>query len=169
VIINKVNLTLCIKNYEQAKTKIIDNNGDKKYFAMIPYYIINDSSIYEQSLYLIMKRIASKKGACWASAITISRIMKASPNTVRKYRNKLLKRGWIRIVGNKGKTKPTNEFEIVDLWKLNVDYHIKGGEMRWYQNKWWVIPRGGGQWLEFAGEEKNIKWSNKHYEKRGNP
>ncbi len=114
-----------MKNNNQEKLKIIDNSGDKKYFAMIPYYIINHSSAYEQSLYLVMKRIASEEGTCWASAITISKIMKVSPNTVRKYRDKLLKRGWIRIIGNKGKTKPTYEFEIVDLWKLNMDYYAK--------------------------------------------
>jgi hypothetical protein len=109
----------------RVKSKITDNSGDKKYFAIIPYYIVDHSSAYEQSLYLVMKRIASEEGTCWASAITIGKIMKISPNTVRKYQGELLKKGWVRIVGRKGKTKPTNEFEIVDLWKLNMDYYSK--------------------------------------------
>ena len=114
-----------MENNNQKKSKIIDNSGDKKYFAMIPYYIVNHSSAYEQSLYLVMKRIASENGTCWASPDTIGKKMKVCPNTVRKNQNKLLKRGWIKIIGNKGKTKPTNEFEIVDLWKLNMDYYAK--------------------------------------------
>lgn len=110
---------------KNIKEKYTDNSGDKKYFAMIPYYIVNHSSAYEQSLYLVMKRIASEEGTCWASPITIGKMMEVSPNTVRKYRDKLLKRGWIKKIGIKGKTKPTDDFEIVDLWKLNMDYYAQ--------------------------------------------
>ena len=110
---------------ENKKEKYIDNSGDRKYFAMIPYYIINHSSAYEQSLYLVMKRIASEEGTCWASAITIGKIMGVSANTVRKYRDKLINRDWIKCIGKRGTTKPTYEFEIVDLWKLNMDYYAK--------------------------------------------
>jgi len=31
-----------------------------------------------------------------------------------------------------------------------------GNEMRWSQNKWWVIE--DGVWLEFAGKESEIEW-----------
>ena len=31
-------------------------------------------------------------------------------------------------------------------------------EMRWAQGKWFCLPAGGGQWLEFAGKEKDIIW-----------
>ena len=34
----------------------------------------------------------------------------------------------------------------------------KGEEMRWSQGRWWVVPREGGQWLEFAGSESEIDW-----------
>ncbi len=34
----------------------------------------------------------------------------------------------------------------------------RGEEMRWSQNKWWVIPKEGGSWLEFAGGENEIEW-----------
>jgi hypothetical protein len=36
--------------------------------------------------------------------------------------------------------------------------YFRGEEMRWYQDKWWVIPEEGGQWLEFAGEKNEIDW-----------
>lgn len=31
-------------------------------------------------------------------------------------------------------------------------------EMRFFKEKWWVIPEDGGSWLEFVGEEKDIEW-----------
>lgn len=31
-------------------------------------------------------------------------------------------------------------------------------EMRWAYNKWWCIPNGGGEWLEFTGKEEDIIW-----------
>ena len=34
----------------------------------------------------------------------------------------------------------------------------KGEEMRWLRGKWWVIPKDGGSWLEFAGSESEIDW-----------
>jgi len=34
----------------------------------------------------------------------------------------------------------------------------KGEEMRWSQGRWWVIPKEGGQWYEFAGQESEIEW-----------
>jgi hypothetical protein len=119
-------------NMANNNDKYTDKSGDKKYFAMIPYYIVNHSSHYEQSLYLVMKRLASEYGTCWASAATLGKMMsdpeskeKVSANTVRKYREKLIKRGWIRKVGRKGKTKPADEFEIVDLWELNMKFYNK--------------------------------------------
>lgn len=108
--------------------KLVDKSGDRKYFAMIPYFIVNHSSAYEQSLYLVMKRIASEEGTCWASPQTIAKMMGVAPNTVRKYRKKLEQRGWVKKIGSRqiGKTnQSTYEYEIVDLWKLNVDFYAK--------------------------------------------
>lgn len=108
------------------KFKIKDGSNDRKYFAMIPYYVINHSSAYEQSLYLVMKRIASEGGSCWASPQTMAKMMGVAPNTVRKYRKKLEQRGWIKKIGVRqiGKTNQiTYEYEITDLWKLNVDFY----------------------------------------------
>jgi len=34
--------------------------------------------------------------------------------------------------------------------------YFRGNEMRWSQNKWWVIENG--EWLEFAGQESEIEW-----------
>ena len=81
------------KTMKDDKFKIKDASSDRKYFAMIPYFIVNHSCVYEQSLYLVMKRIASEQGTCWASPQTIAKMMDVAPNTVRKYRKKLEQRG----------------------------------------------------------------------------
>lgn len=36
--------------------------------------------------------------------------------------------------------------------------YFKGDEMRFSQNKWWVLPKDGSEWLEFAGAEKDIEY-----------
>ncbi|MBI2051653.1 helix-turn-helix domain-containing protein [Candidatus Roizmanbacteria bacterium] len=121
--------------------KIKDASNDRKYFAMIPYFIVNHSCAYEQSLYLVMKRIASETGSCWASPQTIAKMMGVAPNTVRKYRKKLEQRGWIRKIGSRpiGRTNQvTHEYEIVDLWKLNIDFYSqkrKGSPDESFQHK----------------------------------
>lgn len=116
----------------QNKFKIIDDSADKTYFTIIPNYIVNHSTVYEQAIYLYMKRVAGENGTCWSSAQTIAKKLsdpdekrKVSRNTVAKYRDKLVERGWIEFVGFKGKTKPTAEYRIVDLWKLNMDHYTK--------------------------------------------
>jgi len=109
----------------QNKFKITDESGDHKYFTIIPNYIVNHSTPYEQSIYLYMKRVAGETGTCWSSAKTIAKKLNIARNTVAKYQQKLVDRGWIEVVGKKGKTKPTYEYKIVDLWDLNIKYYTK--------------------------------------------
>ena len=67
--------------------------------------------------------------------------MGVAPNTVRKYRKKLEQRGWIRKIGSRpiGRTNQiTHEYEIVDLWKLNIDFYSqkrKGSSGESFQQK----------------------------------
>jgi len=35
---------------------------------------------------------------------------------------------------------------------------FQGKEMRQAQGKWWVMPSGGGKWLEYVGPLKEIEW-----------
>jgi len=110
----------------QNKFKVIDESGDRKYFTIVPNYIVNHSTPYEQAIYLYMKRVAGEGGTCWTSAQEIAQKLGCSRNTIAKYRNKLLKRGWIQVVGIKktGATnQPTPEYKIVDLWNLNNKFY----------------------------------------------
>ncbi len=49
--------------------------------------------------------------------------------------------------------------ELADAYKKgerNYRPFFLGDEMRWSQNRWWVIENG--EWLEFAGNESEIEW-----------
>uniref|UniRef100_A0A6M3JV42 Putative DNA binding, helix-turn-helix domain containing protein n=1 Tax=viral metagenome TaxID=1070528 RepID=A0A6M3JV42_9ZZZZ len=108
---------------DQKMDKYIDNSGDKKYFAIIPYYIVNHSTAYEQSLYLVMKRLAGEKGTCYASLTDLAKRMGVARSTTHKTLQGIIERGWIKFLGKKpSKTHPSNEYEIVDLWGENLDY-----------------------------------------------
>lgn len=107
------------------KFKIIDDSGDHRYFTMVPNYIVNHSTAYEQAIYLYMKRKAGESGTCWTSAREMGKDLGMARNTIVINREKLAKRGWIEVVGMKGKTRPTYEYRIVDLWGLNTKFYSK--------------------------------------------
>lgn len=114
------------------REKIIDSSGDRKYFTLVPNYVINHSTFAEQALYLTMKRLAGEKGTCWASRSCLAKRLGISENFLVKTRSSLIKRGWIKKIGKKEngpKGQATNEYEIVDLWKFNVEHYEakKGG------------------------------------------
>ena len=130
------------------KFKIIDKSGDRKYFTIVPNYIVNHSTIYEQSLYLYMKRVAGEEGTCWESPINIAKKLGVDPKTIRKYKKKLVERGWIEIVGTHRKTKPTIEYRIVDLWELNA---------RYYADKAREKEKGNNAFSQISGNESSYK------------
>ncbi len=107
------------------KEKYTDKSSDKDFFSIIPNYIVNHSSHWEKSLYLTLKRITGEKGSCWLSPDKLAKIEECSANQIRKTLARLTKRGWIKNIGKKGKTKPTNEYVLVNLWHLNSDYYKK--------------------------------------------
>jgi|SRR3989344_5881871 len=106
--------------------KITDKSGDKKFFTIVPNLVIDNTlSVYELSLYLFMKRVCGESGGCWMTPGNIAKRLNISPGSVRKFQKALLKRGWIRKIGTVGKTKPTIEYTIVDLWQLNARHYAK--------------------------------------------
>lgn len=112
----------------QEQDQYTDNSGDKKYYTMVPNIVVHNSTAFEQSLYLVMKRFAGEHGSCFASPQTLANLMDTSVNTVKKYREKLIAKGWIRKEGKKksGKTGQfVDEYSIVDLWQLNMEYFNK--------------------------------------------
>lgn len=101
--------------------RIIDESGDKRYFTQIPNMVINHSTAYEQSLYLIMKRIAGEIGSCYASLNFLAVKMGVNRKTVTKNITKLLKRKWLmELEPVKIRGGSVRQFKIIDLWQLNM-------------------------------------------------
>jgi len=103
---------------------ISEETPDREYFTVVPNYIINHSTIWERDLYLIMKRIAGELGSCFASHQTLAAKTGVSRPTISRTIQKLIAKGWIKEVGSRpAKTHPIKEYQIVDLWKMNVDFY----------------------------------------------
>lgn len=107
-----------------------NESGDKKYFTQIPNIIVNHSTAYEQSLYLIMKRLAGEGGQCFASMNFLAKKMGVDKKSVSKTITKLLTRKWI-VETEKTKVRggSVRTFVIIDLWKLNMDNYESGRQI----------------------------------------
>lgn len=111
---------------QKEEIKIIDDNDDKKYFTIVPNYIINHSTADEKALYLEMKRIAGENNECFATQETLGKQLGWSRKKVGIMIQKLLKREWIVSAGTKVfRTSPVKVYRIVDLWKQNIDFYQK--------------------------------------------
>ena len=99
------------------------NSENKKYFTIVPNYVIEHSSAYELAVYTYLKRVAGEDGTCWESAGNIGKKLSTDPKTVRKYLKILIKKKLIEKVGVKGKTKPTAEYKIIKIWELNSKHY----------------------------------------------
>jgi len=131
---------------------ITEETPDREYFTIVPNYIINHSTIWERDLYLFMKRIAGEKGLCFASHQTLARMSGVSRPTISRTIKKLLKRGWIKEVGvRQAKTHPVKEYQVVDLWRMNVEFY-KNDKIRKPQN----------QSLEKIRKPQNQRYVKKH-------
>ncbi len=77
----------------------------------------------------------------------------------RKDQKKLNKRkrysSFKKSSSNKGLT---GESLLEEMRSKDKHPFYDGEPMRWSDNRWKVIPKDGGDWLEFAGEESEIEW-----------
>jgi len=106
---------------------IQDNSGDKKYFTLIPNYILNHSSANDQALYLQMKRIAGDNGKCFASVRYFMKQLKVGQTAIKNSITYLVEHGWIEYVGKterltKGGVQLANTYKVNDIWKLNNEF-----------------------------------------------
>ena len=72
-----------LKNMTEKNFNLKDESGDKNHFTQIPNMIVNHSTAYEQSLYLIMKRLAGEGGQCFASMNFLAKKMGVDKKTAR--------------------------------------------------------------------------------------
>ena len=112
--------------------EIQDGSNDKKYFTIIPNYILNHSTMWDREVYVQMKRIAGEQGTCWTSRKTLATQCGMSPRRLDKSIDYLLEHKWIKQVGTKrvgtaGGTQQVNEYKVTDLWDLNNNYYKDKG------------------------------------------
>lgn len=111
--------------------KIKDNSNDKKYFTIIPNYVLNHSSAIDQSLYIQMKRLTGDgEGVCYASEKYFRDKLKIGRNALKNSIKYLIDHKWIeeygeRDVETKGGTQKVKTYLVKDIWKQNIE-HYKG-------------------------------------------
>lgn len=114
------------------KINITDESGDKKYFTIIPNYILNHSTLWDREVYIQMKRITGESGTCWTSQNKLAKQCGMSVNRLKKSIKYLIEHKWIIQLGTRksdtaGGLQEVNEYKVADLWKLNVDFYESKG------------------------------------------
>jgi len=103
---------------------LIDNSSDRKYFTIVPNYILNHSTATEQALYLQMKRLAGENGLCFMTQKNLCKKLGIGRDKLRASLEYLAEHKWIEFVGTtESKTKPINTYRINDIWKLNMEHY----------------------------------------------
>ncbi len=142
-----------------------NESGDKKYFTQIPNMIVNHSTAYEQSLYLVMKRLAGEGGQCFASMNFLAKKMGVDKKTVTSTIAKLLKRQWIQETPKtKVRGGSVRTFIIIDLWKLNMDNYESGRQVPTPESGR-ITDESGRQIPESGRQTDTKKNSNNNYKK----
>jgi len=110
---------------KQPKFNIKDESQDRKYFSIVPNYIINHSTLEERGFYLTLKRIAGEDSKVFYSARELGKQCGVSKDTVYRLLRLLVKRGWIKEAGTiPAKTKPRMTYAIVDIWDKNNEFYL---------------------------------------------
>ncbi len=106
--------------------QLTDNSNDRKYFTIIPNYVLNHSSAIDQALYLQMKRAAGEDGVCFITQKHMCERLGIGKDKLRTSLKYLTEHKWIEFVGTtESRTRPINTYKINDIWDLNVDYYQK--------------------------------------------
>jgi len=110
----------------QHKFNIKDESQERKYFSIVPNYIVNHSTLEERGFYLTLKRIAGENSTVRYSARDLAKMCGISDDTVYRLLQSLVRRGWIREAGKiPTGHKPRQTYAIVNLWKKNIDFYDK--------------------------------------------
>lgn len=111
---------------KEPKFNIKDESEDKKYFSIVPNYIVNHSTLEERGFYLTLKRIAGEHGKVFYSSRELGKQCGVSKDTVYRLLKSLVARGWIKEAGViPAKTKPRMTYSIVNLWEKNTEFYQK--------------------------------------------
>ncbi len=146
--------------------RVEDESGDRRYFTMVPNYVLNHSSAIDQAVYLQMKRYAGENGSCFASGKTIRKKLKIGKATYNKSVKYLLDHEWIYdkgsvLVETAGGPQMVKVYGLRDLWRMNNDHYSKGGpDETTLQRGGLKIAKGGPDRLKGGSRlapKKNLK------------
>lgn len=112
--------------------RIKDDSGDRKYFTIIPNYILNHSTHWDREVYIQMKRIAGEQGTCWMSQKNLAKQCGMSVNRVKQSISYLVEHEWVKKIGTKpvhtkGGEQAVNEYVVIDLWETNNTFYKNKG------------------------------------------
>jgi hypothetical protein len=110
-----------------------NRSDDKRYFTIVPNFILNHSTAIDQALYLQMKRIAGEdEKICYASEKYFMDKLGVGRKAIKKSLQYLIDHKWIEFAGvrmveykNGGKQR-VKTYIVKDIWKMNMDYFSKG-------------------------------------------
>lgn len=119
------------KSLQMEKIKIQDESGDKRYFTIVPNYVLNHSTAVAQALYLHLKRLAGEDGVAYPASRYLRKRLGISYNTLKKEIKYLTLKGWIEFTGfevikTDGGRQKVRSYRIVDLWELNNKFYQRG-------------------------------------------
>jgi len=132
--------------------EIKDGSDDRKYFTIVPNFILNHSSANDQSLYLQMKRIAGDGGTCEAGYRYFTKQLHIGFKAYQKSIEYLLEHNWIEFVGQKrvmtsGGRQSLNIYKVNNIWSTNNQYYGGGAKSNHLdgrggaENKKRVVPK----------------------------
>ncbi len=140
---------------------IDDQSGDRKYFTMLPNYILNHSTANDQALYMQMKKTAGEGGRCFISERKLMEKMGIGEKALKKSMAYLLNRGWIRTDGfvtaqSAGGPQKVKAYRIVDIWKYNLDHYEGASESVPLVRKTSKVLSKGAKGASESGTSKNL-------------
>ena len=142
---------------------IQDESGDKKYFTLVPNYVLNHSSAIDQSLYLQMKKFAGENGKCTASKNTLMKKMDVGEKLFNKSLKYLIDHKWVTYAGDEavqtaGGYQKIKTYKINDIWKHNIEFYEGGVKRDPLTPK--VVSKGVSKVVSKVGTNKNIYITN---------
>jgi CTP-dependent riboflavin kinase len=148
----------------QQKLNIEDGANDKKYFTIIPNYVIDTLDGWDFKLYAQMKRIAGEKETCYMSLSNLKKKCQMSRDRALKSIKSLTDKKLIIKLGEKqiptgGGYQYTSIYRMKDIWKMNIEHYDKGCPPDGLPEVKGCPPDGQGG-VRPAGTTKNQEYNN---------
>lgn len=122
------------KTMPEEINQFIDETNDRKYFTITPNIIINGYSATESGVYSYIKKKTGDDGEFYERVKVSAKKLKLDPKTFRKIRDKFVKDGRLKYIGERKETtdqqggkQAVKVFRVTDIWKENIK-NYKGRE-----------------------------------------